>query len=68
MKLIKIDETLVEISDMEYCQLIKLHAKTLDHYNSLTELSKARKRYLDYIDSLLRTCRYPSIQTFKSTL
>ncbi len=68
MKIIKIDETLVEISDMEYCQLIKLHAKTLDHYNSLKELSIARKRYFDYINRLLRTCRYPNVRTFKSTL
>lgn len=68
MKLIKIDETLVEISDMEYSQLIKLHAKTLDNYNSLTELSRAREKYFNYVDSLLRTCRYPNIPTFKSTL
>lgn len=68
MKIIKIDETLVEIPDHNYTELVNLHQGTIQSYSSLRELTNARDKYFRYLDMLLRVGKYPNIPTFKSTL
>lgn len=52
MKIIKIDETLVEIPDHNYTELVNLHQGTIQSYSSLRELANARDKYFRYLDSL----------------
>lgn len=68
MKIIKIDETLVEIPDHNYTELVNLHQGTIQSYSSLRELANARDKYFRYLDMLLRVGKYPNIPIFKSTL
>lgn len=71
MKLIKIDETLIEIPDHNYTELVSLHKKAFgntDPYADLKVLSNNRQKYFDYLDKLLIMGKYPNIPTFKSTL
>lgn len=71
MKLIKIDETLIEIPDYNYTELVALHKKafgTYDPWVDLRKLANIRQEYFDYIDKLLNIGKYPNIPTFKSTL
>lgn len=71
MKLIKIDETLIEVPDYNYTELIALHKKafgTYDPYADLKVLSDNRQKYFDYLKILLVMGKYPNIPTFKSTL
>lgn len=67
MKLIKIDETLIEIPDHNYTELVSLHKKAFGSYDSYIDLRKLAE-YFDYIDKLLNIGKYPNIPTFKSTL
>lgn len=56
MKLIKIDETLIEIPDHNYTELVSLHKKAFGSYDSyidLRKLANIRQEYFDYIDKLL---------------
>ena len=71
MKLIKIDETLIEIPDHNNTELVSLHKKAFGSYDSYADFRKladTRQEYFDYIDKLLTIGKYPSIPTFKSTL
>lgn len=71
MKLIKIDETLIEIPDYNYTELVSLHKKAFGSYDSyidLRKLANIRQEYFDYIDKLLNIGKYPNIPTLKSTL
>ena len=71
MKLIKIDETLIEIPDHNYTELISLHKKAFgsyDSYANFRKLADIRQEYFDYVDKLLNIGKYPNIPTFKSTL
>lgn len=64
MKIIKIDETLIEIPDHNYIELVNLYQRTTQSYSSLVELANARDKYFRYLD----TGKYTNIPTFKSTL
>lgn len=68
MKIIKIDETLIEIPNHNYIELVNLYQRTTQSYSSLVELANARDKYFRYLDTLLRIGKYPNIPTFKSTL
>lgn len=68
MKIIKIDETLIEIPNYNYIELVNLYQRTTQSYISLRELANARDKYFRYLDMLLRIGKYPNIPTFKSTL
>lgn len=68
MKIIKIDETLIEILNHNYIELVNLYQRTTQSYISLRELANARDKYFRYLDMLLRIGKYPNIPTFKSTL
>ena len=69
MKLIKIDETLIEIPDHNYTELVSLHKKAFGSYDiDLRKLANIRQEYFEYIDELLNIRKYPNIPTFKSTL
>ena len=71
MKLIKIDETLIEISNHNYTELVSLHKKAFGSYDSYVDFRKLadiRQEYFNYIDKLLNIGKYPNIPTFKSTL
>lgn len=64
MKLIKIDETLIEIPDHNYTELVSLHKKAFGSYGSyidLRKLANIRQEYFDYIDKLLNIGKYPNI-------
>lgn len=64
MKLIKIDETLIEIPDHNYTELVSLHKKAFGSYDSyidLRKLANIRQEYFDYIDKLLNIGKYPNI-------
>ena len=53
MKLIKIDETLIEIPDHNYTELVSLHKKAFGSYDSyidLRKLANPRQEYFDYIE------------------
>ena len=57
MKLIKIDETLIEIPDHNYTELVSLHKKAFGSYDSyidLRKLANIRQEYFDYIDKLTK--------------
>lgn len=68
MKLIKIDDVLVEIPEYNYSKLLELQSKANRDHNSLAELSKARTEYFDYLAELFTIGRYPNIPSFKSHL
>lgn len=68
MKLIKIDDYLVEIPDHNYSKLLGLHSKANRDHNSLSDLSKARTEYYRYLRELLTIGKYPNIPSFKSHL
>lgn len=68
MKLIKIDDSLVEIPDHNYSKLLELQSKANRDHNSLSDLSKARTEYYRYLRELLTIGRYPNIPSFKSHL
>lgn len=68
MKLIKIDDSLVEIPDHNYSKLLELQSKANRDHNSLSDLSRARTEYYKYLRELLITGSYPNIPSFKSHL
>lgn len=61
MKIIKIDETLIEIPNHSYIELVNLYQRTTQSYISLRELANARDKYFRYLDMLLRIGKYPNI-------
>lgn len=68
MKLIKIDNSLVEIPDHNYSKLLELQSRANRDHNSLAHLSRARTEYYRYLRELLTIGKYPNIPSFKSHL
>lgn len=68
MKLIKIDDSLVEIPDHNYSKLLELQSKAYTNHFSLADLGKAQTEYYKYLRELLTIGKYPNIPSFKSHL